>query len=135
MTWILKGHVSVASDSTTAGLISSPVTQTRAALISVMNGVIPPLVEDAAEVIVPPLVAQAISDDGSVAAAAAAAVNAALASTLGLAKSAHITAGELIYDPPGSAFGTHYLLPDHTGELVARPTVWPVPAATPVLNW
>ena len=51
MTWILKGHISVASDVTTAGLISSPSTQTRAALAAVLNALVEPLVEDAAEAV------------------------------------------------------------------------------------
>jgi|GEM_PF-1448002 len=135
MTWILKGHISVASDVTTAGLISSPSTQTRAALAAVLNALVEPLVEDAAEVIVPPLVAQAMGADPAIAAAIAAGIDAALASTIGVRKSVHLESGELIYDPPGSALATHYLLPDHTGELVARPTLWPVPASTPELNW
>lgn len=50
-------------------------------------------------------------------------------------KCIHREAGKWVWDGPGSPAATHYLLPDHTGALVARATVWPAPTATPVLNW
>lgn len=136
MTWILKGHVSVASDVTTAGLISNANTQTRAALVAVLNAIVEPMVEDAAETIVPPIVYQVMADDPTIAAAAAAAAAAALASTLGASKCVHFESGVLIYDGPGGPLATHYLLPDDTGALVARSTLFPVPSASsPELIW
>lgn len=132
MTWILRGHVSVASDSTTAGLISSPNTQTRAALAAVLE----PMVEDAAETIVPPIVYQVMADDPTIAAGAAAAAANALAAILGAAKCVHFEAGVLIYDGPNGPLATHYLIPDDTGIPIARSTLFPVPSASsPELIW
>lgn len=33
------------------------------------------------------------------------------------------------------AGATHYLIPDHTGALVVRPTPYPIPDAAPSLTW
>lgn len=47
-------------------------------------------------------------------------------------KAVRLEAGKWVWDLVGA---THYLLPDETGALVARATPWPVPAATPSLDW
>lgn len=47
-------------------------------------------------------------------------------------KAVKLEAGQWVWD---LANATHYLLPDHTGALIARPTPFPVPDATPSLTW
>jgi len=136
MTWILKGHISVASDVTTAGLISSPVSLTRAALDAVLNALVPPLVEDYAEDIVPPIVYQVMGENPAIAAAAVAAVANALTTVMGASKCVHLESGVWVWDGPSGPLATHYLLPDDTGTLVARPTLFPRPSVSaPALEW
>lgn len=48
-------------------------------------------------------------------------------------KAVKLEAGKWVWDISSAA--THYVIPDHTGALVVRATPWPVPAATPSLNW
>ena len=79
-------------------------------------------------------ITEILSSDPGVAAAAAAAVAAALASMDVMPKKClRIESGQWVWDISSAA--THYLIPDDTGALIARPTVWPVPASTPQLNW
>lgn len=53
-----------------------------------------------------------------------------------LDKSVHFEGGEMLYDGPGTTVATHYLIPDETGEPVARLTPFPTPSASaPELNW
>lgn len=60
----------------------------------------------------------------------------ALASILALSKCMHLDAGVWVWDGPNGALATHYILPDHTGALVARATPFPTPSAsTPGLDW
>lgn len=53
-----------------------------------------------------------------------------------LVKCVHLEAGVWVWDGPDAPAATHYLLPDDTGALIARPTPFPVPSATsPALDW
>lgn len=52
-----------------------------------------------------------------------------------LVKCVHLEAGVWVWDGPDAPAATHYLLPDDTGALVARPTPFPTPLATPALDW
>lgn len=47
-------------------------------------------------------------------------------------KAVRLEAGKWVWDLAGA---THYVIPDHTGALIVRPTAQPVPAATPALDW
>lgn len=59
-----------------------------------------------------------------------------LASEFGVSKCVHRESGVWVWDGPGNVAATHYLLPDDTGALVARPTLFPTPSAgAPELNW
>lgn len=50
-------------------------------------------------------------------------------------KCVHLEAGKWVWDGPDSAAATHYLIPDISGALIARPTAIPIPGATPSLTW
>ncbi|MDA4893041.1 hypothetical protein PFZ55_39885 [Streptomyces sp. MS2A] len=50
-------------------------------------------------------------------------------------KCVHLEGGKWVYDGPDGLAATHYVLPDDTGALIVRPTVWPVPQSTPAFNW
>lgn len=76
-----------------------------------------------------------ISADPTIIDAAEAAVSDALSTVLGLSKCVHLEAGKWVWDGPNGAAATHYLIPDHTGALVARATPFPTPDATPSLTW
>lgn len=43
-----------------------------------------------------------------------------------------LESGKWVWD---TAAGTHFVIPDHTGALIVRPTAAPVPAATSKLDW
>lgn len=47
-------------------------------------------------------------------------------------KSVRLEAGKWVWDLTGA---THYLIPDHTGALIARPTPRPTPDVTPSFTW
>lgn len=81
-------------------------------------------------------VAEEISEDPTIIDAAEAAVTDALSTVLALSKCVHLEAGVWIWDGPNGPLATHYLFPDDTGALVARPTPFPVPSASaPELTW
>ena len=79
--------------------------------------------------------AEIIADDPTIVAAAEAAVDEALATTLALSKCVHFESGVPVYDGPGGVLATHHIFQDHTGEQVIRPTPFPVPLATPAFTW
>ncbi len=120
MVWIRKGYVSVASDTTTAALIRNTTSQTHAALRAMVGVVVADQLEEA--------------DPDFFREPAEAAV-AAMAAELRPAKCAHREGGEWVRDDADGPLATHYLIPDHTGAYVARPTVWPVPAANASFDW
>ncbi|KQR43437.1 hypothetical protein ASF87_16740 [Microbacterium sp. Leaf161] len=81
------------------------------------------------------VIAELAADPTIIAAMEAGAENA-IATKLALAKCVHLESGKWVWDGPNGSLATHYLLPDHTGSLVARPTPFPVPSATsPALTW
>jgi len=114
------GEVAYATDQSMATITNNSSSRFRAALIELLELV----------------AAGVIADDSTVAAAASAAVeNALAAGQYTPQKCIHLENGVWVWDGPSGLGATHYLIPDDTGVLVARPTVWPVPASTPVLNW
>lgn len=51
-------------------------------------------------------------------------------------KCVHLEAGKWVWDGPDGPLATHYLIPDETGALIARPTPFPTPSASsPELTW
>ena len=113
------GVIAAAGDITMAMIVNNPSSQTRAAIVD--------LIQDVA--------AQIIASDPTIIQAADEAVAGALTSKLSLSKSVHKEGADWIWDPNGGAASTHYVLFDHAGAAVIRPTPFPTPAATPALNW
>lgn len=58
-----------------------------------------------------------------------------LSSILSLSKSVHLEDGQWVWDGPNGPLATHYVLPDHAGDLIVRATPFPTPGSTPVLTW
>lgn len=82
------------------------------------------------------IAADIIADDPTIIAAAEAAVEAALATTLALSKCLHIEAGRWVYDGPNGPLATRYIIPNHDGRLVIRQYPFPTPSASaPELTW
>ena len=50
-------------------------------------------------------------------------------------KCVHREGGTWVWDGPGASASTHYVIPDHTGAYVVRPTPFPTPLATPAFDW
>lgn len=122
MPLIFLGSVDAASDATMATVTNQANSLFRTALEALIAAV---LAEN-----------QAVIDAAEQAAAAA--VNDALTTRLALSKTVYIEAGQIVWDTtPGRTLATHYFLPDHTGELVARLTPFPTPSATTpfALDW
>lgn len=116
MSLIFWGSLAAASDQTMETVAKTPSSKFRAALVAIIESIVTTL----------------LASSPTVVAAAAAAVS----SQLALKKCVHFEAGEVIYDGPGGAAATHYVLPDHNGELVVRATPFPVPSATsPAFDW
>ena len=116
---IYWGSVSAASDVTMATIINTQGTQTRAAIEA--------LIQDVAAAI--------IADDPTIIAAAEAAVADALENQLALSMCVHRESGAWVWDGPGGSLATHYVFPDHTGAQVVRATPFPIPLASPALDW
>lgn len=120
MALIYWGQVDAASDITMAAIVNQSGSRTRAAVVDLLALV----------------AAGVIADDPTVAAAAVAAVEDALAAgEYTPRKCIHREGGTWVWDGPSGLGATHYLLPDHTGAYVVRPTPFPIPLATPALNW
>lgn len=116
MNLIPWGSVTAASDLTMETVVKTSTSKFRAALLAIIT----------------PIVTNLIASSPTVVDAAAAAVSAQLV----LKKCVHLEAGEWVWDGPDGDDATHYLIPDHNGEIVARETPFPVPSATPLtLNW
>lgn len=120
MAYTKRGTIRVATDTSMTAVLNNTSSQFRAELID--------LLEDVA--------AGVIADNPAIIAAAEAAVAAALANAeIRPRKCVHVEAGKWVWDGPDGLAATHYVLPDDTGALVVRPTVWPVPGATPEFTW
>lgn len=77
-----------------------------------------------------------LSESQTVIDAAEAAVDNAVAGRqLAPVKCVYLDGGKWVWDDPPRTLSTHYVIPDDTGALVVRPTVWPTPGVTPVLDW
>lgn len=114
------GRVKFATDESMATITNTSGSAFRAALIALLELV----------------AADVISDDPAIRAAVIAAIDEQLAAGEYVPrKCIHLESGVWVWDGPDGIAATHYLIPDDAGVLVARPTVWPVPGATPVLNW
>lgn len=118
--YVKRGVIRVATDLSMTVVLSNPSSLFRNALIDLLEQV----------------AAGIIADSPTIIAAAEAAIANALTTKLALSKSMHFESGTPVYDGPNGPLATHYLLPDHTGELVARATPFPVPSASsPELIW
>lgn len=121
MTWILRGHISVASDSTTAALVANGNSQTHAAIINLIGPVAGEIIDN-----LDPSIFQEPAQD---------AIDAAFATTLALKKCTHLASGRWAWDGPSGPSATHYILRiDGRWRTVANP--FPTPSATaPAISW
>jgi hypothetical protein len=117
--YVKRGVIRVATDLSMTVVLSNPNSLFRNALIDLLE-----------------LIAVGIiSGNPAIVAAAEAAIANAMTTKLALSKSVHLESGWLVWDGPNGQAATHYVLIDHNGWPVARATPFPVPTATPALNW
>lgn len=119
MELIYWGELDAATDTTMAYTVNTPGTSTRDAIIALIT----------------PVAAGIIASNPTLIAAVEALLDDALTAKLSLTKSVYLDGGKWAWRVSGSPAATHYVLPDHTGAQIVRPTPFPTPAATPAFNW
>lgn len=112
--YVKRATIQAATDASMASEIRNAGTETRAEIIILIDG--------------------RIAGNPAVVAAAAAAVNAALADAeLRPKKCIRFESGVPVWDLTSAA--THYVIYDDQGAPIIRPTIWPAPTTTPGFNW